>query len=233
MGAERVRTDVRTDAPPADRGRKESCVRHIHLLGLAALVTAAMVLPASAATPAHGSAKPPSRTAAHPRSDIRRDVPDATGEDDGIERMDGPDAWDRLGMGPAGLAVPYGRDRGRSAAGLRMRAAAERRLALAKQLELSTEQRDRIAGIRERQGRFMIGLQAKLKLARLDLRALLRADRLERPALEAKVDEISRLESQARKARLEAMLDVRGVLTAEQLRRLKTLRDQAGENGGN
>jgi Spy/CpxP family protein refolding chaperone len=109
-----------------------------------------------------------------------------------------------------------------------MRALIERRRELAKQLELSDEQRQRIEAIRDRQQRMGIEQRAKMNIARLDLRTLLRAERLDRQALEAKVDDISRIEAQLRKARLDMLLDMRNVLTPEQQKKLRALRGATG-----
>ena len=210
-------------------------MRRIHVMGMTALALAAIVVTALAAAPGTTSGKAPTananpRHAAPAQAGMRGDVPELMGDEDGIEPMDGPDAWDRLGMGPAGLEVPGGR--GRAGAGLRMRAMAERRLELAKQLDLTAEQRNRIGAIHDRQQRLMIEQRAKLELAHLDLRTLLRADPPNRAALEAKSDEISRLEAQMRKARLGTMLDLRDVLTAEQRAKLEALREEMGGGYG-
>jgi Spy/CpxP family protein refolding chaperone len=207
-------------------------MRRIHVMGLAAIAIAAVAAAALAAGPAHAPARAPAANPAGVHapggSPAGADV-EGPEDGDGIERMDGPDAWDQMGMGPAGLAVPYGR--GGGARGLRMRGMAERRLEMAKQLDLSAEQRHRMESIRDRQQRFLIEQRSKLELARLDLRAMLRGDAPSRASLEAKVDEISRLQAQTRKARLDAMLDLRGVLTPEQQRKLKALREGMGGRG--
>ncbi len=49
----------------------------------------------------------------------------------------------------------------------------------------------------------------------------LRAEELDRAAVEAQADEVERLHSQMAKARIGKLLDIRGVLTPEQQRKLR------------
>lgn len=199
-------------------------MRRVHLMGLAALAMVAVVVAALAQTPTPAPSKAPAQ-AAPTTQQMQGDAPDMTGDDeDGMERMDGPDAWDRMDMGPAGLFVS---DPRHGYGPMRMRALGERRRELAKQLELTPEQRDKLEVIRDRQQRMGIEQRAKIHIARLDLRTLLRAEKPDRRALEAKVDEISRMQAQLGKARVGMLLDMRAVLTPEQQQKLRSLR-----NGG-
>ena len=206
--------------------------RRMAAIGLAAIVTAMLVLAAWAAAPA-AKAKAHSAKPAAPHTASAGTRPSAADAndpdlDDGIERMDGPDAWEAFGMGPAGLLVPSA-GTGRGADPLRRRALAERRLEVMRELDLTPPQRRRIEAIRDRQQRLAIEQQAKLELARLDLRALLRAETLNRAAVEAKADELARLAGQLRRARLTALLDMREVLTPEQQAKLRELHGDAGD----
>jgi Spy/CpxP family protein refolding chaperone len=220
-------------------------MRRATVMGIAALAAVLALATAVAQTTdrsparARGAKAPPATSPSTPTRtpvpggiDDRRgmpgSVPELEGEDDGMERMDGPDAWDLMDMGPAGLKVPGS---GRGIAAERMRSMMARRAEVARQLALTDAQRDRIEAIRERQRRTAIEQRARLQLARLDLRSLLRADVVDRSAMEAKVDELSRLEAQARKARIQSMLEVRSVLTAEQRKKLRALRTQWGASG--
>jgi Spy/CpxP family protein refolding chaperone len=92
------------------------------------------------------------------------------------------------------------------------------------QLGLTDQQRDRIAEIRDRHQREAIEQRARLRLARLDLHKLLRADRPDRGAIDRQIDELARLRAELGKARIGSMLEVRSVLTPAQQRRLKSLR---------
>jgi len=102
---------------------------------------------------------------------------------------------------------------------------------LVEKLALTDEQRERIRTIREKQERAAIQQRAKLETARLDLRQLLRGEKPDRAALDAKIDEIARLRAQDAKARIGTLLEIRGVLTPEQQQKLRSLRDGLGSGG--
>jgi len=89
------------------------------------------------------------------------------------------------------------------------------------ELDLSKEQRERIADLREKQERSSIRLRADLQTARLDMRRLMRADRADRMAINRQIDRIAQLRAEMEKARVGTMLDVRGMLTPEQLERAR------------
>jgi len=83
-------------------------------------------------------------------------------------------------------------------------------------LDLSKEQRDKIADLRDKQQRNAIRLRSDLETARLDMRRLLRADKPDRAAIGM-------------------MLDVRDVLTPEQREKMRGAmlgEDGEGPEGG-
>jgi Spy/CpxP family protein refolding chaperone len=105
-----------------------------------------------------------------------------------------------------------------------MRPRAARRLAT--ELKLTEEQRERMGEIRERATRENVRTRADLQLARMDLHRLLRAERAEAREVEAQIDRIAELRAAMEKTRVLAMLEARDVLSAEQRRKLRELRDE-------
>jgi Spy/CpxP family protein refolding chaperone len=98
-------------------------------------------------------------------------------------------------------------------------------------LDLTEQQKDRIEAIHDKQRRSAIEIRKNLELARLDMRKLVRADTPDRRAIETQVDRMSGLRAQLQKSQLNAMLDVRGVLTPEQLKQLEQLRGEGVGRG--
>jgi len=90
-----------------------------------------------------------------------------------------------------------------------------------KELDLSKEQREKIADLREKHERAAIRMRADLQTARLDLRRLARAEKPDRMAIGRQVDRIGQIRSEIEKARMMMVLDIRGLLTPEQQERMK------------
>ncbi len=88
------------------------------------------------------------------------------------------------------------------------------------QLDLSTSQRERLTTIREGQARTAIQMRADLQLARLDMAKLMRAQNPDQSALNAQIDRMARLRADAAKTRLSGHLEMRSVLTAEQIKKM-------------
>src|SRR5215468_2288225 len=76
-------------------------------------------------------------------------------------------------------------------------------------LDLSKEQRDKIAELRDKQQRGAIRMRADLETARLDMRRLLRADKPDRAAINRQVERMASLRADLENARIGMMLDVR------------------------
>jgi Spy/CpxP family protein refolding chaperone len=93
-----------------------------------------------------------------------------------------------------------------------------------RQLDLNTEQREKIADLRDRQQRRAIQKRADLRIAGLDLRKLMRAEHADRVAINRQIDTISRIKTELRKSQVETLLDMREVLTPEQQKKLRDLR---------
>jgi len=103
-----------------------------------------------------------------------------------------------------------------------------RREGMMRELDLTGEQRQKIADLREKQERNAIHARADIQTARLDLRRLMRAEKPDRMAVNRQIDRIAQLEAEQRKARVGLMLDVRGVLTPEQRQKM---RERLGAGG--
>lgn len=99
---------------------------------------------------------------------------------------------------------------------------------LAQELNLTPDQKNRFEQLRFQAEKAAIQSRAATETARLELRQLLRAENPDRAAIERKITEIGNLHTQEMKAKMGMMLDMRGVLTAEQRAKLKQLREQHG-----
>ncbi len=86
-------------------------------------------------------------------------------------------------------------------------------------LDLKDDQRKRIVGICDRFQRLAIQKQADLRVAALDMRQLAHSETPDKAKLDAQVDKIARMRADLAKARIGAMLEVRSVLTPEQLKK--------------
>jgi Spy/CpxP family protein refolding chaperone len=95
-------------------------------------------------------------------------------------------------------------------------------------LNLTQEQRDRIAGVRDTQARAMVQSRADLQLARLDLQKLLRSDTPDQNAIDAQIDRMAAIRAGMMKERVGARLQVRSILTPEQRSKLHEGRWRAG-----
>jgi Spy/CpxP family protein refolding chaperone len=91
-------------------------------------------------------------------------------------------------------------------------------------LDLTTEQRERIAEIREREAREAIESRAQLETAGLDLRKLMRDEDPDVGRINAQIDRISKMRAELQKSRVGAMLEARNVLTDEQRAKLRESR---------
>jgi Spy/CpxP family protein refolding chaperone len=138
--------------------------------------------------------------------------------------QDGPQGgwmgWPPDGPGGGGMGyrrgAGHGMGRGRSM-GEAMRA-----------LDLTADQKKRMADIRDRQQRSAIKGQADLRIAQLDLRKLMRADTPDRRAIDSQIEKMGSMRTAMQKSRVATMFEMRAVLTQEQRDKLKDWR----ENGG-
>ena len=132
-----------------------------------------------------------------------------------------------------GAPLDTRRMRGRMAPGLLMRRAwlgghpmmrhgmaLRMRLELA-QLDLSEAQRGKLRDMHEASARKAVQRRADLELARLDLAKLMRAGKPDAGAVNAQIDRLARLRADGLKAAFEMRMQARGVLTPEQLQKLR------------
>jgi Spy/CpxP family protein refolding chaperone len=103
---------------------------------------------------------------------------------------------------------------------------------IAEELKLTDDQKAKLHDIGEGLARKGIQARADMELAHLDMAKLLRADSPDRDAIAAKIDEISRLRATHMKQALDAGIEARKVLTADQLKKLKELRPGPGRGEG-
>jgi Spy/CpxP family protein refolding chaperone len=140
--------------------------------------------------------------------------PDEDGGDvDGLDVLLAADA--RSGGAAAGPGPGMRGARGRGGTGEALRA----------RLNLTDDQKSRIADIRDRHERSAIPIQSDLRVASLDLRKLMRADRPDERAIHAQIDRISDLRGSLQKNRVSSMLEARSVLTPAQQ---KIMRESGG-----
>jgi len=83
-------------------------------------------------------------------------------------------------------------------------------------LNLTDKQKAEAAKLRTELEKSMVGIQAKIKLARIDLRTLATAEAPERSAVEGKLREISDLQFQQKKLVADHAFDFYALLTPEQ-----------------
>ena len=130
--------------------------------------------------------------------------------------MMAPDGMGGGGMGPGAMGMRRGMGHGgrmmhRGGFGPR----------LARELDLTAEQREKMKASHERQERKAIQARADIQLARLDLRKLMEADKPDSKAIEAQIDRIAGLRAGLEKSRMATMLEFRASLTPEQQKKLR------------
>jgi len=74
--------------------------------------------------------------------------------------------------------------------------------------------------------------RADLELHHIELRELMRADNPDHDAIMQKIDEVNALRGKMEKQHVETMLSARGVLTPEQLKKVKAFMENGGPGGG-
>jgi Spy/CpxP family protein refolding chaperone len=119
----------------------------------------------------------------------------------------------RGGRGP-------GMGRGRGGMGAAMRA-----------LDLTSDQKKRMADIRDRQQRSAIKAQADMRIAQLDLQKLMRADTPDRRAVDSQIEKLGTMRTAMQKSRVGMMFDMRAVLTQDQRDKLKDWRENGRPRG--
>lgn len=128
------------------------------------------------------------------------------------------------GAGHGGAALHGGRGHGMGA-GAGMRRGGPGGAELRQKLNLTDDQKSRIADIHDRQERAAIPVRGDLRIASLDLRKLMRADKPDQRAIDAQIDRLASLRATLHKARVATMLEARSVLTPAQQ---KLMREHRG-----
>jgi Spy/CpxP family protein refolding chaperone len=90
-------------------------------------------------------------------------------------------------------------------------------------LDLTADQQKKVATIHERMQRQMIQQQADLRIAMLDLRQLVHAATPDQAKIEAQIDRIAGVRVGMAKAHIATLLEVRSLLTPEQLKKWQAL----------
>ena len=94
-------------------------------------------------------------------------------------------------------------------------------------LDLTPDQQKKVEAIHERAQRQMIQQQADLRIATMDLQQLMRADSPDKGKIDAQIDKLAQLRAGMQKMHTATLLEVRALLTPEQLKKF-----QAGPMGG-
>ena len=90
---------------------------------------------------------------------------------------------------------------------------------MVRELGLSADQQKRVAEVCGRHQKLMIRDQADVRVAMIDLRQLAGEERPDRAKLDAQIDKIAALRVAMAKDRVGALLEVRSILTPEQLKK--------------
>jgi len=86
-------------------------------------------------------------------------------------------------------------------------------------LDLTADQKTRLADIVERHQKLAITKRADMQLAMLDLRKAFQDPKPDRARIDAAIDKVARLRTDLAKARVAALFEARALLTPEQLRK--------------
>ena len=95
--------------------------------------------------------------------------------------------------------------------------------ALMGELDLTPAQREHIAERRDR-----IQKSAEIRIAELDLRSLMRAEKPDGRAIDEQIDKIAGLRADLQKTQVRTMLEIRSMLTPQQREKLRDLRMRGG-----
>jgi Spy/CpxP family protein refolding chaperone len=95
-----------------------------------------------------------------------------------------------------------------------------------KGLDLTADQQKKVAVIHEKQARLMVQAQADTRIAEMDMQQLMRAETPDKAKIDAQIDKLAQLRAGMQKSRTATLLEVRALLTPEQLKKC-----QAGPMG--
>jgi len=140
---------------------------------------------------------------------------DAVGDQRGVDGLEELDGLDLLLAADVAPGPPRGHG-GLGAPGPRMRRGAGMGHEFREKLNLSDDQKSKLADIHDRNERAAIPIHGDLRIASLDLRKLIRADKPDLRAIDAQIDRIASLRASLHKSRVAGMLEARTVLTPAQ-----------------
>jgi Spy/CpxP family protein refolding chaperone len=95
-----------------------------------------------------------------------------------------------------------------------------------KGLDLTADQQKKVAVIHEKQARLMVQAQADIRIAEMDMQQLMRAETPDKAKIDAQIDKLAQMRAVMQKSRTATLLEVRALLTPEQLKKC-----QAGPMG--
>jgi len=88
-----------------------------------------------------------------------------------------------------------------------------------KALDLTAEQQKKVDAIHEKQARQMVQAEADLRIATMDMQQLMRAETPDKAKIDAQIDKVAQLRAGMQKSRTATLLEVRALLTPEQLKK--------------
>jgi Spy/CpxP family protein refolding chaperone len=91
-------------------------------------------------------------------------------------------------------------------------------------LDLTDDQREKLAAVHEKQQRKNVQARADLEIARLDLQALMKAEKPNTSTINTQIDKIAKMQGEMRKSQVGALLEARALLTPEQQKQLREAR---------
>jgi Spy/CpxP family protein refolding chaperone len=122
-----------------------------------------------------------------------------------------------LGMGGMALAQQESAPAPKQGQGVQKRIMPHRG-GVAEKLKLTDDQKAQMRKVNADIEKKLIPIESKIRLARIDMRELMGAEKPDRSAIEKKMKEVSDLEYQVKIINLDRMLTVKGILTPEQLK---------------
>ncbi len=164
------------------------------------------------------------RPAPGAREEVAEEVREAADLEDlgGLDLLLAADVADHGGSGMHGQGGAMGHGKGPGAG---MRRGGPKGAELRQKLNLTDDQKSKLADIHDRQARAAIPVHGDLRIASLDLRKLMRADKPDQRAIDVQIDRVASLRATLRKAHVASMLEARAMLTPAQQ---KLMREHRG-----
>ena len=106
----------------------------------------------------------------------------------------------------------------------------QRRMAMHVELGLTDVQKADLQKLRETSRKDRLRKSTDLKIARLDLHSLLRAEKVDEKAVAAKLAEVSAAQAAMLKLRVDSALAMKRILTPEQQKKMQAMRANRGQN---